>query len=584
MGRSHHVSGKQTYQKRPTMPADYAPWLICGTALIGILAYLGYQIGGGFPGGSPVVVLTSFATWTQAQKIIGVTLPGLLVLAGVALLVVRVGRGGGHHVHRKAKDLDAGHSMSYKAAELKVKAGKLASNDIAAGLLLARGVKPVVDLYTAWRDGVVAVMGPGAGKTTGMAVPYCLAAPGLLIATTNKRDLPDAIRGPREALGTFWCFDPQRIADYHADQPAPWWWNPLTYVTDETRALSLAKLFAEADADASDKKDPFFDKEGPLLLARLLLAAAAGNYHFPQVFIWLNKPKDRTPIQVLRDHGMALAAGALESAYNWPEEQKAGVFATSRAAVEFLDNRDALQWIAPLQEGVEDTRPEFHPTEFVKGRRDTVMSMSKEGDGSLGPITAALTKALLDAAEDYANRIGGGRMPVPLVAVLDEAANTCKIPNLPKKYSFYGGMGMFLVTILQNWTQGETAWGEKGMRQLWAAATHRVVGAGAEDVDFLERVTKRVGKQAIQRWTVSTSDGKNSHRSNSSTIHDEDIMSVSDLAELPFGTVIVLPSGSAAIMAVTVPWWERAPETKAAVEASLNAYKPKVVAVDGDLA
>lgn len=568
----------ETYRKRPFMPADLVPWAIIGAIALAGLAYLGAQLGSvlagtGWIGGNPVQMMTG-ATWDLPQQILATGLPALLLIALVILGIVHLGRPAKADAHRKAKHLGRGAEMSYKAAQKRVETGKLATAQITAGLLLARTVQGAKDLYTSWRDGVVAVMGPGAYKTTGMAVPYCLQAPGLLVATTNKRDLPDAVRGPREAVGTFWCFDPQRIADYHKGEPAPWWWNPMTYTTDETRALSLSRLFANADADADAKKDPFFDKEGPLLLARLMLAAAVGGYPFPQVFRWLNNGKDRTAIRVLQEHGMELSAAALQDCYNWNPDQRQGVFATAKAAVEFLDNRDALQWIAPL--GEDDDRPEFHPGEFVKGRRDTLLSMSKEGDGSLGPVTAALTKALLDAAEDHANRVGGGRMPVPIVFVLDEAANTCKIPDLPKKYSFYGGMGMFLVTILQNWAQGETAWGEKGIRQLWAAATHRVVGAGAEDVDFLEKVSKRIGKQDIQRWSESNSTGRNSSRTVSSNITQEDILATSDLAELPYGTAVVLPSGAAAVMARMVPWWERSEEMKASVERSLELYKPKV--------
>lgn len=565
------MSGTEQYTKRPFLPSDLAPWGICGLAALAGLAYLGWQAGNFLTGDGWVSGMPR--EWGTTQQVLGIGLPGLVLMAALVLWIVRIGRPVTDGVHGKAKHLGDGAEMTYKAAQERVEKGKLTSLEIPAGLLLARTVQEQMDLFTSWRDGVVAIMGPGAGKSTGLAVPYCLDAPGLLVATTNKRDLPDAIRGPREKVGTFWCFDPQRIADYHEGSPAPWWWNPLTYTTDETKALSLARLFANADSDAGDKKDPFFDKEGPLLLARMMLAAAVGGYHFPQVFRWLNSSKDRTAIKVLQDHGLEMSAAALQDCYNWNADQRQGVFATAKSAVEFLDNRDALQWISPL--GPDDDRPQFHPTEFVKGRQDTLISLSKEGDGSLGPITAGLTKALLDAAEDHANRIGGGRMPVPIVFVLDEAANTCKIPDLPKKYSFYGGMGMFLVTILQNWAQGETAWGEKGMRQLWAAATHRVVGAGAEDVDFLEKVSKRLGKQDVELWSSSNSSGRNASHTVSSSITERDIMSVSDLAALPMGTVVVLPSGGAAVMAKTIPWWDRSPEMKASVEASEAAYKPK---------
>ena len=41
-----------------------------------------------------------------------------------------------------------------------------------------------------------------------------------------------------------WVFDPQRLVD----EPPSWWWNPLSYVTDEVSAAKLADVFAAAYA------------------------------------------------------------------------------------------------------------------------------------------------------------------------------------------------------------------------------------------------------------------------------------------------------------------------------------------------
>ena len=59
----------------------------------------------------------------------------------------------------------------------------------------------------------------------------------------------------------------------------------------------------------------------------------------------------------------------------------------------------------------------------------TLYSLSKEGKGSAGALVAGLTVAVTDAAEEFARRSPGGRMPVPLVVVLDEAANVCRWPR-----------------------------------------------------------------------------------------------------------------------------------------------------------
>lgn len=580
------VSNSPDYRKRPVLLDSIGPWLIVagGVLVLGFygILQLGWKLStGSFVPGHPITVISGLVRgeqeWPWQTSALLVVFMLLLTVLAAVITSKRGAAKRKSDTHKKARHLGDGSQMSKAKADAKVAAGKLAAAHVVTGLMIAKTLNKGSELWCSWRDGMVAVMGPGAGKTTGLAIPLIYEAPGLVIATSNKRDIADAIRLVREALGTFWCFDPQRIADYEPGGVPSWWWNPLSYVTDETRASSLAKLFATNDRKDNDKSDPFFDKQGPKLLARLMFAAALDKRFLPDVFIWLSSPNDKTPVKILEKHGYAMSAVALNDTYNYPVEQKGGVFATAQTAVEFLDNQDALAWISPLSPA--DQRPQFFPEVFIRamedGRKDTLMSLSKEGDGSFGPITAALTKAVLDAAEEYAQRECGGKLPIPLVGMFDEAANCCPIPDLPKKYSFYGSYSIFLVTILQNWAQGVTAWGKTGMEQLWAAATHRLVGGGAEDMDFLKHVSDRLGNHDVKRYSDSRSSGRNSSFTVSSSISQEPIMAPSDLAKMEFPTVVVLPSGGDGVVATAVRYWERGEEMNESIETSINQFRPK---------
>ncbi|WP_291800952.1 TraM recognition domain-containing protein [Cellulomonas sp.] len=46
---------------------------------------------------------------------------------------------------------------------------------------------------------------------------------------------------------------------------------------------------------------------------------------------------------------------------------------------------------------------------------------------------------------------------MPLVVVLDEAANVCRWSELPNLHSHYGSRGICGLTILQSWSQGVEA-------------------------------------------------------------------------------------------------------------------------------
>ena len=118
-----------------------------------------------------------------------------------------------------------------------------------------------------------------------------------------------------------------------------------------------------------------------------------------------------------------------------------------------------------------DRRPQLDLAAFVQST-DTLYLHSKEGQGSSAGLVTALAMALCDAAEQHAKHSPGGRLAVPLVGVLDEAANICRWRQLPDLYSHYGSRGICLLTLLQSWSQGVQVWGPTGMRKLWGVRQH----------------------------------------------------------------------------------------------------------------
>lgn len=117
-----------------------------------------------------------------------------------------------------------------------------------------------------------------------------------------------------------WVFDPQGIV---GEDPAGWW-NPLSIVTDEVRAETLADIFASASRDPGAFTPPtssppaYFEPAGQQLLANLRLAAALAGRSITQVYLWLSNPTDDEPISVLEEHDYTLlgsgAAGGRQRA------------------------------------------------------------------------------------------------------------------------------------------------------------------------------------------------------------------------------------------------------------------------------
>ncbi|GAA4424015.1 hypothetical protein GCM10023169_20340 [Georgenia halophila] len=181
-------------------------------------------------------------------------------------------------------------------------------------------------LYGSWEDMDLDVWGPRTGKTTSRAIAAILEAPGAVLITSNKRDVVDATRGPREAAsGRVWVFDPQGICA----EAAAWWWNPLSYVTDEVRAQKLAEHFAAGSRDPGARTDAYFDPAGQDLLAGMLLAAALDRRPITQVYTWLTRPSDEEGVDILREHGYDLTADQVAGVVLAPDRQRGGVFGTA---------------------------------------------------------------------------------------------------------------------------------------------------------------------------------------------------------------------------------------------------------------
>jgi type IV secretory pathway TraG/TraD family ATPase VirD4 len=498
------------------------------------------------------------ATWILTAALAVVAVLGIFVAVAVSRGRRRRSVVDGAATHMgKGKDLRA---MSATGA--KKTAQRLGTPDwlgVPIGVTVAGKQK----LYGSPEDMHVDIWGPRTGKTTSRAIPAILSAPGPVLTTSNKRDVLDATRDVRAAAGRVWAFDPQRIA---LEEPT-WWWNPLSYVTDDVKAAKLAEHFATGSRAGDSRVDPYFDNAGQDLLAGFLLAAAVSGLPITKVFTWTTTPGDETPVDLLRAHGYDQMADAVDGQVNGESRRRDSVYGTAAQMASCLKVRAIAHWVTPTGGNADaDPRRQFDPHAFVRST-DTLYSLSKEGKGTASPLVTALTAATVEAAEELATTQPGGRLATPLLGVLDEAANVCRWHALPDLYSHYGSRGIVLMTILQSWSQGVEVWGRDGMRKLWSAANIAVYGGGVKEPEFLGELSQMVGD--YDKHTMSRSIGKGS-RSTSHQVQRERTLDVADLGALPRGRAVVFASGAPATLIETVPWMN-GPHAEA-VRASIAAH------------
>ena len=415
------------------------------------------------------------------------------------------------------------------------------------GVPLGTLMRTRTGLRASWEDVLLAVMAPRAGKTTALAVPAVLGAPGPVLATSNKADLWAVTRAARakqagrDAAGTgatVWTFDPQQITY----TPRTWWWDPLAEVGTVEDAHRLAGHFLSAN-----NEQDFWDKAALELLTALILAAAGSGGTLADVYGWLTDSAASAPVRALEAAGHTPTARALRGAQAGAPETREGIYQTARTAAQALQEPRIMAWVTPpAGPGL----PAFAPAAFATST-DTLYLLSKDGAGSAAPLVAALTDAVFRAATRAAER-AGGRLDPPLVAVLDEAANICRIKDLPELYSHLGSRGIVPVTILQSHSQGVRVWGEAGMAALWSAATVKLIGAGIDDARTAEDISRLVGEHDVP---VSAMTRTAAGASTSTSLRRQRILGPDEIRALPKGAALLFATGVRAALVHLAPWY-----------------------------
>ena len=574
---------------------DLGPWLIPAAGAAALLASTAVWIGGaaasalhgaGFrlPAWSWVLVLTAArdgtaTLWPGVPSALVWALSGAVFTAvaapgavGAAVRAARRPRSDDpcrSLAHRRDVAAHTGDAARRGAQRLRpslrgVPARKLAEAEI--GIVIGRLLRPAVTLFSSWEDTIVALMAPRSGKTTAVAVPAVLSAPGPVVATSNRADVWAATATLRaERTGErVWVFDPQSIAY----APQSWWWDPLRGLDTVEEAERLASHFVLTVDDERSKRD-IWGPAAQELLTSLFLAARLTGGTVLDVYEWLSDESTPRPVQALRDSGHAALAASLVGMQGSPPETRGSVYFTARTAAKCLRNPQITAWVTPPVPdpyfAAAGELTEFDPETFPTTRQ-TLYLLSKDSGGSAGPLVAALTDRVMRAAVRDAER-RGGRLDPPAVVVLDEAANICRIGDLPALYSHLGSRGVIPITILQSHAQGAGVWGQNGIKALLGAATVKIIGPGMDEAGFTEDLAKLVGDHDVTTASTSVSAGRYTR---SRSARQQRILPAAAIRALPKGQALVLLTGIKPVLVRTLPWYH-GPDAKAIAAAAAAA-------------
>jgi type IV secretion system protein VirD4 len=329
------------------------------------------------------------------------------------------------------------------------------------------------------------VIGPSqSGKTAGLAIPAVLEAAGPVVAVSVKRDLLDHTLAARRTVGAVSIYDPTGAGRLAA--PGLVGWDPVASCAEWADARRMAHNLTSAQRASAGRDAEFWLQMAQKLLAPLLLAAAGKiGGSMRDVVGWVDSGEQAAVEELLLDLGEPDAHGAFVATCRREERTLSSVYATTEAVLAPFSDPAVLASTELMQ---------LDPQALLDGENTLYMVAPGKDQERLASLFAGLVEHVVDTA--YARAAEGRPCDPSLLLVLDEAANTAPIRNLPEIAATAAGQGIQVVTVFQDLAQARSRYGEAADTIL---ANHRakLFLSGISDARTLDYLGRALGDEEV---------------------------------------------------------------------------------------
>lgn len=322
---------------------------------------------------------------------------------------------------------------------------------------------------------------PGTGKTAELMCRVA-DAPGGVLVTSTATDLYEQTAGLRARRGPVAVFNPGGIGAV----PSTLRWSPLSGCGDPAVAVRRADdLMGPASGSAEAAR---WEIQARRVLAVLLHAAALGGYRMADVAGWIANPDrgHRQIIDALMESPQAVQmCRAADQAIGMNPRTRDGVMMPIAAV---------LAWVTlPAAAATGDPDPgaeQFTVTELTD--RSGSLYLLGDDNGTVGPLTAALTAEIVYQARAAAAVRPGGRLDPALTLALDEVALVCPTP-LDRWMAELRKRNIVIHAACQGLGQLRQRWGDNGASMILNSAAAVLVYGGCKDANDLALFARLAG-------------------------------------------------------------------------------------------
>ena len=395
---------------------------------------------------------------------------------------------------------------------------------------------------------------PRSGKTSAIAIPNVIAAPGAVVTTSIKPDVLAATVSSRSEIGRCWLLDPTGSVRVDPPGVTRLRWTPVAAASSWDESLVIARSMTGAARPAGRLgESAHWTERAEALLGPLLHAAWLSGAEMETVLGWTLRQETHAAQTVLHAHGVQTAADVLGGIAGTDRRELSGIW-SSLAGVLAAYRSDS---VLDNSSGVN-----FDPSAFVASSDTVYVCAPARHQELAAPIVVAFVEQVRSAAYSSRSAITDAGKAVPHVTmVLDELANIAPLPDLPGLVAEGGGQGVLTVGCLQDLSQARVKWGAAadGFLSLFGA---KLVLPGIGDLSTLELVSRLGGDVDTPTRAVSRSSpwgpGMGVATVSWSTTRQRRIPAEA-VNQLPPGTALLL-SGPRPPENISVPpWWSVEP-------------------------
>ncbi len=385
---------------------------------------------------------------------------------------------------------------------------------------------------------------PRSGKTSCLAVPNVLLAPGPVIVTSTKTDVLAATISQRSRIGTCWLFDPTGSVGIPRGV-TPIRWSPVAAARTWDDSVAVARsMSAAARPSGRQGEAAHWIERSEALLAPLLHASYLKGSGIEEVLGWVLRHDLDEPSALMGLHGVKLGSDVLAGLAATDPREMSGIWSSTAGVLAAYRSEQVLDRSGPVN---------FDPFSLARSRDTVYVCAPARHQDLVAPVVVAM----LDQARSGCYSSWEPGEP-PLTMVLDELANIAPIPDLPALVSEGGGQGLLTLGCLQDLSQARLRWGSvaEGLLSLFGA---KLIMGGIADMATLELVSRLGGEVDVPVRSVTRTPFWSPSRGAPSVTWSSQRqrrIPVDAVSSQPRGTALLLSGSKPAERVRLQPWWQ----------------------------